>query len=195
MPPFLGRYILVLVAWMALLATGFGGLMKYDSTPAPLAPAAILDNPQFRDGKAYSLVMAIHPYCPCSRATVGELIKIYSHGHDNLKITIFAFKPADEPDSWIESSTIKTLEQMKPRIVIDSDGSMAKRLALGTSGQALLYSPAGKLLFNGGITSGRAHAGDNLGEDTILSLLRGEAPEVHSTAVFGCSISEEKEAR
>lgn len=178
----------VLLAWAGLLGAGFALLQRYESTAAHSAPAPAVENPLFRDGKLFSLVIALHPHCPCSRATVGELVKIYSHAPDKAKITVLAFKPLDEPDSWIESSALRTLEKLSPHVVIDTNGVMATSLSLNTSGQIQLYSPEGKLLYNGGITAARGHSGDNAGESTVLSLLRNEITTAANAPTFGCSI-------
>jgi hypothetical protein len=190
-----GRYLLIATGWVGLLAAGFSGLLKYESAPGANSAGAPAQNAEFSDGKTFSLVMALHPHCPCSRASVGELEKIYSHAHDQIRITVLAFKPKDEPDSWIKSSTVRELGKMNARIVVDGDGAVAKELGLATSGQALLYNPEGKLLFNGGITSARAHSGDNLGEDSILQLVHGGESTVNSTPVFGCPIFAERAAQ
>jgi hypothetical protein len=193
--PLFGRYLLVATGWVGLLAAGFGGLLKYESVPGARSTNTPVENAEFADGKSFALVMALHPHCPCSKASVGELTKIYSHANNRIKITVLAFKPKDEPDSWIKSSTVSSLAKMNPRIVVDADGAAAKRLGLGTSGEVLLYSPNGKLLFSGGITSARAHAGDNLGEDTILELVQEGHSHVNSTEVFGCPITEQSKAQ
>jgi hypothetical protein len=57
-----------------------------------------------------------------------------------------------------------------------------------TSGTILLYDYHGNLLFKGGITGSRGHAGDNLGEDAIASLCLGQAAATNQTPVFGCSL-------
>ena len=63
-----------------------------------------------------------------------------------------------------------------------------------TSGQTALYDPAGNLLFQGGITETRGHAGDNTGCEAIESLVLHQnmttTPSTGpgETAVFGCSL-------
>jgi hypothetical protein len=70
----------------------------------------------------------------------------------------------------------------------DVDGATARLFGAETSGFVVLYDPRGKLLFKGGITSSRGHAGDNLGEDTIASLLAGQIARSTRTPVYGCSL-------
>ena len=43
--------------------------------------------------------------------------------------------------------------------------------------QLCFTTPSGKLTFQGGITAGRGHQGDNAGETAVVSLLRGGAAD------------------
>jgi len=72
----------------------------------------------------------------------------------------------------------------------DDDGVEAARFGAATSGQVILYDRDGRLLFSGGITASRGHAGDNDGRDAIVSLLGGGRGTRHSSPVFGCSLLE-----
>ena len=74
------------------------------------------------------------------------------------------------------------------RPVEDLDGREALRFGAVTSGQTLLYDVSGRLLFNGGITAARGHAGTNDGRDAVLSLLANGSSLRHTTRVFGCSL-------
>ena len=73
---------------------------------------------------------------------------------------------------------------------MDNAGIEARRFHSETSGQTLLYDPAGNLRFQGGITFARGHAGDNPGRAALQELLlKGHASQV-KTRVFGCSLVE-----
>ena len=70
----------------------------------------------------------------------------------------------------------------------DDNGVEAQHFGVYTSGETLLYDSRGSLIFSGGITGSRGHAGDNAGEQALISLLtRGEARE-RVTSVFGCPL-------
>jgi hypothetical protein len=84
-------------------------------------------------------------------------------------------------------------------VVRDDSGREAGRFGAATLGQTLLYDADGSLLFSGGITAARGHAGDNAGRSELVSLLnRGlSAPVVtmnrgqsarDATHVFGCPL-------
>ena len=58
--------------------------------------------------------------------------------------------------------------------------------------QRLLRAPKGvwnsRLLFSGGITVARGHAGDNTGRGAIEELIDGETAVSRRTPVFGCAL-------
>jgi hypothetical protein len=74
------------------------------------------------------------------------------------------------------------------RALEDPDGEEARRFGASTSGQTLLYSGKGRLLFNGGITASRGHIGPNDGWDAVVSLLQTGTAKHQTTPVFGCSM-------
>jgi len=91
--------------------------------------------------------------------------------------------------SWTKSATWHAAAAI-PRVdvVADPYGATARAYGVATSGTVLLYSPAGDLLFHGGITGARGHAGDNVGADTVVDALLGEPVSTASTPVFGCAL-------
>jgi hypothetical protein len=73
-------------------------------------------------------------------------------------------------------------------VVRDDDGRHAKQFGAATSGQTLLYDQDGALVFSGGITGARAHAGDNLGRQSLVALLNRQPAARTGTSVFGCPL-------
>jgi hypothetical protein len=73
-------------------------------------------------------------------------------------------------------------------VLRDDGGGEARAFGVATSGQTLLYDSRGALVFNGGITGSRGHAGDNAGRAALIALI-GRAPTDRSGAnVFGCPL-------
>jgi hypothetical protein len=178
----------ILALWILLLAVGFGGLLRYEGASSPFKPAPASDGAPHTNSEA-SLIIALHPKCPCSRASVAELFKIYSHATNKFKITVLAYKPAAEADSWIETDSIRDLRRVHANIVVDRDGAEAAHNGMTTSGQVILYDATGNLVFNGGITSSRGHQGDNFGEQAALDQINGVSQRLFvSKPVFGCSL-------
>ncbi len=66
--------------------------------------------------------------------------------------------------------------------------AQSQPLGVRTSGHVLLYAATGELLFSGGITQGRGHAGDNPGLSDLTSTLRGSRPARSTHLVYGCPL-------
>jgi hypothetical protein len=77
-------------------------------------------------------------------------------------------------------------------VVWDDRGVEAARFHASTSGTVLLYTAAGKLGFEGGITESRGHVGDNNGLDELArSLDTMSTAGAKSSQVFGCALGAE----
>jgi hypothetical protein len=70
----------------------------------------------------------------------------------------------------------------------DQTGREAELFGALTSGETLLYSRGGTLVFHGGITFGRSHEGDNTGLSAIVEFVQHGAANRSSTSVFGCAL-------
>ncbi|NUP06540.1 MAG: RedB protein [Polyangiaceae bacterium] len=147
-----------------------------------------------------SLIMLVHPQCPCSRASIAELSRVMGKVGDRVHARVFFLRPEGEAEGWEVSDLWKSAEAI-PGVVVTSDPNGEKAAAFGakTSGQVVLYDAEGELLFEGGITSARGHEGDNDGESRIVSLAREKAHAsgegaVHRSPVFGCGLFEEPRA-
>jgi hypothetical protein len=186
-------YALV-IGWLAAVLCGLGWLVVYAHTPAgetepqttwPANTQIALSN------DLPTLVMFAHPRCPCTRASVAELAKIAAKATGRFAAWVVLFKPAGSSETWEQTDLSRSAEEIPGvRLIVDADAKLARKFQATTSGQTLLYSPAGKLLFCGGITTARGHEGDNTGESTIIAILTGKPTDVARTPVFGCPIIE-----
>jgi hypothetical protein len=135
--------------------------------------------------------MFAHPHCPCTRASLGELEVLLTHFPSQLNSYVVFLKPTgtaanwEKTDLWRKASSIPGV-----RVYTDDAGIEAHRFQSETSGQTLLYDRGGRLLFQGGITLSRGHAGDNPGRSAIEELLREGHSNQVKTPVFGCSLFE-----
>jgi hypothetical protein len=123
-----------------------------------------------------------------------------------LLATVLMIRPVGTPEGW-ERTDLWNSAAAIPGVSVTSDiaGRDCRFFGAQTSGQALLYAPDGKLLFNGGITESRGHSGDNAGRSAIAALVLGSmtAPDKKpvTTPVYGCplfadvALSPEKEDR
>lgn len=184
-------WVLGILAWLALLAGGYAWLLRYSfasgktsvaprNIPADLGIPAQSVRPQ--------LLLALHPRCPCSRATVNELAKILSRAPHCSDVTVLLYKPPNELDSWLEGALLDACRRMHCQVRPDPGGRLAASLGSLTSGGVVLYDADGKLRYQGGITSSRGHEGDNAGERAIIEILQGHRDSHRSMPVFGCPI-------
>ncbi|HEY4328954.1 MAG TPA: RedB protein [Phycisphaerae bacterium] len=182
-------------AWIVALAIGAAKLWSYDGTAGPAAqppktwPSA---SHIFHTPGSPALLVFIHPKCPCSRATIGELAKLMTHCPE-LAATVVVIHPAKAPADWLQTDLCTDAASI-PHVTLftDDEGKETHRFGAGTSGQTLFYDAGGRLLFAGGITESRGHSGDNAGESAIMSLdlhpTSNPVATILSSPVYGCSL-------
>jgi hypothetical protein len=185
----------VAVTWLLVVLTGTLLMAQYSQTagssgaPPPDWPSA---SQIPRDPGLSTLVLVLHPRCPCSRATLGELEQLMAHCQGLLTVEVLFTQPAGMTEDWVKTDLWHTASAIPGvRVRIDHEGQEALRFQAATSGHALLYDIKGALMFQGGITQARGHAGDNPGRDAIESLLKQKNSLSVSTPVFGCALSEQ----
>ena len=169
-------------------------MIAYQATPgrpaaAPRAWPAASKLP--RSAGAYTLVVFVHPRCPCSRATVANLAVLMAHCPAGRVTTTVAFvRPPGVPAGW-ERTGLWTSAAAIPgvTVVADEGGREAAAFGAATSGQAVLFDVAGRVAFAGGLTPGRGHAGDSGGAAAVRALVCGGPADVTATPVFGCPLS------
>lgn len=179
--------------WSAGIACGVAYTLVYQFTPTESAVVAnhwptasscklALDRP--------TLVMFVHPRCPCSRASLHELAILMTRFPRSLDVQLLFIKPPAVAtdwtctDLWAEAAEIPGVVQR-----IDDEGTEQHRFGARVSGEVFVYLPSGNLLFHGGITAGRGHEGDNAGRATLESLLLQDEHAVCVMPVFGCELN------
>jgi hypothetical protein len=180
------------MVWLAAVVCGFAVLHRHEFTPAPLgSPAAVWPSgtPLTLEKDRLTFVLAVHPRCPCTEATVVELNELLTPGSQRGRLNALVFKPVSADDWWIATSTVHELMARKDaQIWTDVEGALAARFGAVTSGTLLVFNPQGVLEFAGGVTPVRGQTGPNAGASTVAALLDGHIASVHSSPVFGCSL-------
>jgi len=177
---------------LTAVATGFSALWRYEFRAG--APAATTGRWPAHASLALdparpNLVLFAHPRCPCTRATIGELDRLAAQAGDRLRIAVLFLADAGRGASWTHTDLWNHAARIPGvEVLEDSGGAVAASFGARTSGQALLFSAGGELLFEGGITASRGHSGDNPGVAAILAHVLGQDPRGCSTPVFGCSL-------
>lgn len=183
--------------WLAGIVAGGAWLMRYSFTPAPTG-AAVMRWPQgISEPKTKAtLVMALHPHCPCSRASLEQLSRILARSGDRLSVLLLFYNPANQPPRWAETGLWRQAKDIPgAKVVHDTGGSLAQRFGLSVSGETAVYDAAGALAFRGGITAGRGHAGDNPGTDAVFTFVTTARSSAKRFPVFGCSLLSRASAR
>jgi hypothetical protein len=184
------------ITWIATVAFGMRILFHYENTPGRVGllcqawPAAQIERATDRP----TLVMLVHPHCPCTAASVGELAQIMARLQGRVAAYVLFVKPKGADRAWDDTSLRRSAEAIPGvKVVFDPDGVEARRFGAETSGHTLLFGANGRLLFSGGITASRGHAGDNVGESAIVALVNNQTPARTQTLVFGCSLAHRAE--
>lgn len=171
---------------------GLWVLWSYENTPGSSAQPPLqwpADSHIQRQPDRATLVMLVHPHCPCTRASIGELAELMAHCQGRLTASVLFLKPAGFSEEWEQTDLWRSAANIPGvKVLIDDEGVEARRFRAATSGQTMLYDAAGHLLFSGGITGSRGHSGDNAGRSAIVSLVNAGATDRAETFVFGCPL-------
>jgi hypothetical protein len=188
------RILLAVGVWFVLMAIGWTQLVRYETTPGivgtvPEAWPAELKFPG--DGTQACLVLAIHPQCPCSRATLDELDEILTRTGDRLRVVVLVSMPAETREVWEQSEIYqRVLQVANADVRPDTTGELVAQFGAITSGHALVYSADRQLKFSGGLTAARGQTGTNQGRTAVLEhlLLAKSRLALVRTDVFGCPL-------
>jgi hypothetical protein len=190
--------VLLASVWVTAVAYGQRALLNYDfEAAAPGTPPAQWPSASTvsRSTGLPTIVVAAHPRCPCTRATIEELAILMARLHNQVTATVVFVHPHQFPGAWQKTDLWDSASRIPGVAVIDdTDGVEATRFGAVASGQTLLYSAQGKLLFSGGIVPFRGHAGDNPGRSAIISLVSTGSPALSQTSVYGCSLHDPERA-
>jgi hypothetical protein len=185
-----------IAGWAIVVGFGLRTLVVYANTPGQIASPPLhwpAMAPVALAGRGDSLLVFLHPQCPCSRATLGELAKILACCRGVVEPTVFFYRPQTASADWTETDLWRSAAAIPGvRVLQDLDARTARLFGAHVSGQTLLYDRRGNLAFNGGITAFRGHSGDNDGRDAIQSIATNHSPAHRTTPVFGCALYEQK---
>lgn len=189
--PFDWPLTVIALLWLAGVGFGMRTLWGYSYTPGPAA-AAVAEWPAnsalVPDRILPTLVVFAHPQCPCTRVTLEELARLLTHTRNRAAVHVVFYRPASADPDWARNDIWDAAAAI-PGVDVraDEDGRESERFGAFVSGQTFLYDAHRRLLFSGGITLGRGHAGDNPGRDAIESWLSGAVGAARAP-VFGCLI-------
>ena len=187
-----GLVIAAAAVWLVLVGFGFDVLWSYSASPGISAAAPLSWPTESRialSATEPTLLVVLHPHCPCSRATVRELALLMAHAVGRVAAHVLVARPDGVDESWSKTDIWRSAEAIPGvRVTSDDEDVEARRFRVETSGQTLLYGTDGRLLFSGGITPSRGHSGDNAGRATILDIIAERSTDRSTTPVFGCHL-------
>ena len=182
--------------WTALVTVGLAGIARYSATPG--APATARSDwpdgvPFQLDERKLTLVVSVHPHCPCSRAAIAELSKLLAKRSERMRTYVLFVRPRGVEESWERNSLIESAKQLPDvNVMIDVNGVWSSKFGAHTSGQTYAFDSSGALRFSGGMTPSRGHEGANAGIDRIVARVDRDQSGFRSlktsTDVFGCSL-------
>lgn len=182
------------ILWLIGIGGGLSIMLNYENAPGAVLPPP----PTWPEKTAIkpvaslpTLIMSVHPHCPCTRASLGELAVLLARCKGRVSTYVLFYAPSALEKDW-EKTDLWQGAEMIPGVtpVVDPDGFEAQKFHLTISGQTALYDTAGKRIFYGGITPSRGHSGDNVGRSTIESLLIRGSATTEMTAAFGCELTQ-----
>lgn len=190
----------VTALWLGVVVLGLAQLELYEASPGRVEPAPYDWPPNAaveRDPKRPTLLLFLHPRCPCARLTLRELDGLLRSDRGAARVLVLFLAPDDTDPDWERTAHWDTAAVL-PGVQVHRDvgGRQAALFGAHTSGQALVYTAEGRLAFQGGITAARGHSsGPNPGRDAVRALLRGEPPAVAHAPVFGCPLDDPREGQ
>jgi hypothetical protein len=184
-----------IAGWLVVLAAAWSCLTLYDfSTGDQPSNAMVARWPSesriVRGTGCPTLLLFLHPKCPCSRATLRELERAFANvPDDSTNLFVVATVPVDASDDWYDSTTVNAAQRLpNAALFVDQSGAEAARFGATVSGQLMLFDAAGRRVFAGGVTPARGHEGANPGADGLIALLRNEASPHCEFPAFGCRL-------
>ena len=190
-----GALAMIFSLWLSLTFAGMAGLWLYSAAPGKGGdpPARWPASSTLRRAPgASTLLMFVHPKCPCTRASISELAVLLAHSAGNLRAQVIFLKPQGKEDSWTHTDLWRAASKLPGSVIItDFYGREAAIFGAAVSGETVVYDAAGDLRFHGGITGARGHVGDNAGCFAVDSYANTGAVPLAQTPVFGCPLFNE----
>ncbi len=183
------------VLWITTVVVGLVQLLIFETAPGEsnIAPArwpaaTTID----RAIDHHTLVMFLHPHCPCSNASLNNLQTVMSRLNRTVALRIVLVRPPGCPEGWEDGALLHQLQARRDlTLYIDNDGVEAKRFGAQTSGHVLLYDPSARLVFTGGITPQRGHEGQCHGADAVANAVNYQPQTLICSQIYGCPLFSE----
>jgi hypothetical protein len=181
-------FFLAFAIWLVIVGFAFHKAMQWESSPGKAASAPLI-LPTKTDRTR--LVLVIHAMCPCSYATLKNVLSLPPSELAQVDITVVFTGPGATSDSTAPNIRLaKTLKTAS--LIYCGEQEAVQKYHAHTSGQCFIYNRTGNLVFSGGLTSTRGGEGDSAGLNALRLTLQGkECPSM--APVFGCALETPQE--
>src|SRR5947208_2212449 len=95
--------ILGIIAWLFAIGVGLHRILAYENAPGSSGASSVewpADSRIARTPGLPTLVIMIHPHCPCSRATIGELAVLMTQAQGLVNAHVLFVKPEGLSEEW-----------------------------------------------------------------------------------------------
>lgn len=177
-----------MASWYGISAYGFTNDPRGVTAAPPQWPA---ESTMVRSNQGSTLALFLHPKCPCSRATIGELERLSTLVPPAAlpEIYIVASAPLSVGETWWSSPLLARAVQLPhSHLVRDRGGVETELFGAHVSGTVILFDADGRRLYAGGVTMSRGHDGDNVGLQSVAKLLVDPHAAAPSIPPFGCAV-------
>ena len=183
-------FTVALAGWYGVTAFGLERAAEDSKSPAHWPAASTIA----RMNERLTLVLFLHPQCPCSQATIAELELLSELVPPALQpdVCVVASFPRSGGESWNFSPLLARAARLPhTRGLVDPGGLEAALFDARVSGAVMLFDATGRRLYNGGVTMARGHEGLSTGLRSVAALLVDRHAQVKSIPPFGCRIVRE----
>src|SRR5256885_11944805 len=124
--------VLLGLAWAGTAVFGGHALLKYENSPGKVGQVTSAwpaDSKVELATDRPTLVMAAHPQCPCTRASVAELAQLMAHDQGKVQAYVLFYSPRESGPDWQNTDTRRSAGQI-PRAtgLSHANGGEAQRL-------------------------------------------------------------------
>ncbi len=186
-------HVAIFLLWLTGLAVGFFGLYTYEfsGTTDTNSPAYWPDDiPLLSSKQGPTLLFFVHPRCPCTAASISELDRVLSRNPSSYQTYVVFPVPSRAPTGWLFGSNHSAAQRLPHAEIIEDDSaSITNTFGVVLSGTTLVYGPDGRLIYEGGITASRGHAGTSYGSLALEAIAQGDTSPRTGIPVFGCPVA------
>jgi hypothetical protein len=184
----IGFWIALWGASIAAATSSFWSYSQIGDMPSGLLPSAERIAAVGLEPGCITLIIGLHPHCPCTRGISEELNRLAAESED-YRFVVLASCPQDAMSSWMDTPSIRELERLpRTRIIADECGMIASSLGMIRSGHVIVIGADGFPRYSGGMTSSPLHSLGRPAREAATEVAVGTPLSATTAMVFGCPL-------